>query len=171
MTQKTEWLDFASNYAQKTEAELLARSNAELTQDFDTLAAGRNICERSGDTAARTALQEQVDRVYAIRLQRDQIAARSMKQDHTPGPWRLADDMRGVGNFRVHGVEGPPGYGSVANCGTGDDGAANARLIVAAPDLLAALHAALDCIEKHVPATVFAPREMSRAAIAKATAS
>ena len=37
-------------------------------------------------------------------------------------------------------------------------------------ELLAALRGALACIEKHVPPTTFAPREMARAAIAKATA-
>ena len=47
--------------------------------------------------------------------------------------------------------------------------APNARLIAAAPELLEAYEAALECIIKHVPATEFAPREWLRAAIARAT--
>lgn len=51
-----------------------------------------------------------------------------MKQKYTPGPWRLA---------------GHPG-GEVANCCNGfGNQDANARLIAAAPDLLAALKALL----------------------------
>lgn len=48
---------------------------------------------------------------------------------------------------------------------------ANARLIAAAPDLLDACEAALIAIERHISPTEFAPREMLRAAITKATGS
>ena len=35
---------------------------------------------------------------------------------HTPTPWRIATDMRGIGNDPVHGVEAADGT-PVANCG------------------------------------------------------
>ena len=52
---------------------------------------------------------------------------------HTPGPWLVSKDMRGLGNVPVAGVEISTGF-PIANCGT--HGEANARLIAAAPDLL-----------------------------------
>jgi len=60
--------------------------------------------------------------------------------NHTPGPWHVSPDMRGVGNLPVAGVEDANDQ-AVANCGRGGDSAANARLIAAAPELLAALTA------------------------------
>ena len=56
-----------------------------------------------------------------------------MKTSHTPGPWTVAADMRGLGNVPVAGVETSAGL-AIANCGT--HGEANASLIAAAPDLL-----------------------------------
>jgi len=58
---------------------------------------------------------------------------------HTPGPWAFTDEMYGLDHMRVYGVNDHSGQG-VANCGYGDSGEAqaNARLIAAAPDLLAA---------------------------------
>jgi hypothetical protein len=49
---------------------------------------------------------------------------------HTPTPWSLATDMRGVGNVEVHGVTSEDG--DVANCGLGNVGKANAKHIVKA---------------------------------------
>lgn len=46
---------------------------------------------------------------------------------HTPTPWTQTNDMRGIGNVPVAGVESY-GHGSIANCGT--DGHANAAHIV-----------------------------------------
>ena len=90
-----------------------------------------------------------------------------MKHANTPGPWRITDEMRGVGNVRVHGVESASGHGSVANCGADDTGAANARLIAAAPDLLEALQSVADFwAGGDIPAEIDAAM---RAAIAKAT--
>jgi hypothetical protein len=80
---------------------------------------------------------------------------------HTPQPWtaeRPADLRKPVV------VSGP--YGVIARFERGCS--ANIDLFLAAPDLLAACHEALACILKHVPATEFAPRDMLRAAIAKA---
>ena len=42
-----------------------------------------------------------------------------------------------------------------------------ARRAAAYDELVCACRASLDCIEKHVPNTVFAPREMLRAVLAK----
>ena len=64
-----------------------------------------------------------------------------MTNKHTPGPWRVSVDMRGLGNVPVAGVETVEGF-SIANCGT--HGEANASLIASAPDLLEALQAMLD---------------------------
>jgi len=86
--------------------------------------------------------------------------------DHTPGPWHVCGDMirstvsnaamRSVAKVYVSQMHGKP------------EAAANARLIAAAPDLLAALkgilhtHVSSDC-RCHCPACV-----LGRAAIAKA---
>lgn len=70
---------------------------------------------------------------------------------HTPGPWEL-DDLGNVCSQAVHNIalvfssstrEGWSGsdFDTQAHC------EANARLIAAAPDLLAALQSARDCIE------------------------
>ena len=52
----------------------------------------------------------------------------------------MSDDMRGVDNLPVYGVETVEGQG-IANCGIKKDkrNLANAHLIAAAPELLAAL--------------------------------
>lgn len=54
---------------------------------------------------------------------------------HTPGPWRIATDMHGMGFTPVRGVEAADGK-PVANCGEWKDAQANAQLIAAAPELL-----------------------------------
>ena len=60
---------------------------------------------------------------------------------HTPGPWRYAK-TNGNPTHGEHMIAGAkPGYlAEVRDCGSGDV-KANARLISAAPDLLAALEA------------------------------
>jgi hypothetical protein len=79
---------------------------------------------------------------------------------HTPGPWRVVDvpgeasHVIGANNFTV--VRG--GYVS-------DMDTANARLIAAAPDLLAALQLIANFSNQDVSDMV---REIARAAIAKA---
>ena len=57
---------------------------------------------------------------------------------HTPGPWRVADNMHGINNVPVHGVVDKQGM-AIANCGNGSDSSINARMIAAAPELLDAL--------------------------------
>lgn len=91
-----------------------------------------------------------------------------MKIKHTPGPWILSDTTK-AGNRKVSGY----GWdyfanvtvrmdGTAANC---EEGEANARLIAAAPDLLAALKA---IVEFHQGSKVGkAVQETARAAIAK----
>lgn len=100
-----------------------------------------------------------------------------MKAQHTPGPWQI---QRGV----------PIGFGLVASAGlrqkivsaegvSDSEADANARLIAAAPDLLAALQAieddlsgvisvaAIDGQIERLP-SLKAARDLARAAIAKA---
>ena len=61
---------------------------------------------------------------------------------HTPGPWRYerGNGSPTTGEHMIAGAK--PGYlAEVRDCGSGDVGA-NARLIAAAPELLAALRSA-----------------------------
>lgn len=80
----------------------------------------------------------------------------------TPGPWMM-DESTG-GKFMVFVDNGTDNSPVVADKMREGD----ARLLAAAPELLSAAIAALECIERHVPATTFAPRERLRAAIATA---
>ena len=60
---------------------------------------------------------------------------------HTPGPWRVErqNPSPTTGEWMISGAK--PGYlAEVRDCGSGDV-AANAKLIAAAPDLLAAIEA------------------------------
>lgn len=100
---------------------------------------------------------------------------------HTPGPWQQIDDAAHYGKSYAATVWGPagPGYGLVADCRRCGDGGeleriANARLIAAAPELLAALKSVLPILEA-VKFTVglkgnqLKRMSAARAAIAKAT--
>jgi hypothetical protein len=53
---------------------------------------------------------------------------------HTPGPWKVREEY-------IHQIIGTDGWGAVADCAIGvrtpEEKDANARLIAAAPDLLA----------------------------------
>ena len=81
----------------------------------------------------------------------------STRTQHTPGPWKIARERNGAAYPAVRGPDG----GIVATCGyrvcpesTEDDD--NARLIAAAPDLLAACEAAagsLDVMAHHASET------------------
>ncbi len=94
---------------------------------------------------------------------------------HTPGPWRVErqNPSPTTGEWMIAGTK--PGYlAEVRDCGSGDV-QANARLIAAAPDLLAALQALvaeLDGPGKPYSSDSYAPPhfiETAKAAIAKAT--
>lgn len=99
--------------------------------------------------------------------ERDRSAKEPMSAQHTPGPWRI-----GVSSA----VEGRAFDGSwkfvafPVRGGTPDQADTNARLIAAAPELLAALKAALAEIggEGGIGAVVDVLESAGRAAIAKA---
>ena len=89
-----------------------------------------------------------------------------MTTQHTPGPWHVTGDEHGTmitDNTGEQIALWPPQGGTVEQC-------ANARLISAAPDLLAALRAMLATVhdEERDDATVAAVAA-ARAAIATAT--
>lgn len=65
------------------------------------------------------------------------------KEKHTPGPWKVAKRQRYTIDVVVPAVsKNTIGY-TIAQVSTAGEGEANARLIAAAPDLLAALEAAI----------------------------
>jgi len=67
-----------------------------------------------------------------------------MGEKHTPGPW-VAEPQVGKGAW----VTGSDGQWAALSCGTDDaNGAANARLIASAPDLLASLRQCVDAMER-----------------------
>jgi hypothetical protein len=78
---------------------------------------------------------------------------------HTPGPWEIANDMYGIGNMKVYGVECKQNgiRQPIANCGWDDRGEseANARLIAAAPEMLEALEdVELRCTQARIASTI-----------------
>ena len=94
-----------------------------------------------------------------------------MTGKHTPGPWVVGESCHTVGRLSVNAATGRPLEICMCHWVDGfddpeDEAPANARLIAAAPDLLAAAQEALACLadlggdESPVP--------MLRAAIAKA---
>ena len=99
--------------------------------------------------------------------------------EHTSGPWRILDTQIDPNNVpRVVAARG----GIAVMCvdrAMGDKGPsekemANARLIAAAPDLLAALSDALACLDESALSRTLTVRELmarsnARIAIAKAT--
>ncbi|RRV80383.1 hypothetical protein [Stutzerimonas stutzeri] len=90
-----------------------------------------------------------------------------MSNGHTPGPWSIDKEERWV----IHEPEGKSGTLVVPEIYLDDDEAiANARLIAAAPELLAALESAQMALMgyTHQNAVTLAALEKARAAIAKA---
>lgn len=87
-----------------------------------------------------------------------------MQTQHTPGPWRYCK-TNGSPTHGEHVIAGSkPGYlAEVRDCGSGDVGA-NARLIAAAPELLAALVELRDWYTEHTGL----PAVAANAVIAKA---
>lgn len=69
----------------------------------------------------------------------------SNQHQHTPGPWDLPNAAARHGSVLVSARRGDSWDGMIATCDAGDyarsaaEGLANARLIAAAPDLLASL--------------------------------
>ena len=100
-----------------------------------------------------------------------------MSTKHTPGPWTIGQPSEygthnanhifagGDGIAHVYGIAMHTTLEEAAKMSRSAEGLANARLLAAAPDLLEALRAVLDCGSAiHEPAYM-----AGRAAIAKAT--
>lgn len=99
-------------------------------------------------------------------------AHRPITNEATPGPWTVIDN-----SWEVSTVYGPDGE-AVAECPINSIVTeetqfeheavkeANARLISAAPDMLAALENLVNCFEKHRPKAYW---DAARTAITKAT--
>ena len=81
---------------------------------------------------------------------------------HTPGPWVVYRGVQHQGEFIIHKDATDIAVTRFAN----GDCNANARLIAAAPELLAALEACLAVPNKNRPDYIW---DNARAAIAKAT--
>lgn len=92
-----------------------------------------------------------------------------MQTQHTPGPWRYCK-TNGSPTHGEHVIAGAkPGYlAEVRDCGSGDVGA-NARLIAAAPELLAALQAIVSSCGVRIDDPRVLHFDAAYAAIAKAT--
>lgn len=93
---------------------------------------------------------------------------------YTPGPWQFTTNMIGINNMRVFGVEeiNDDFTQGIANCGYGEGSEANARLIAAAPELLAALQSLVELLaddESHMLPEEHLMIGNAREAIAKAT--
>lgn len=95
---------------------------------------------------------------------------------HTPGPWvavNVGSDDEPMMEVRAARIAGQPPRHSVAICATGDSPQemenANARLIAAAPDLLAALKKARVAVSAYSPDPT-EPLDEIDAALAKAEA-
>lgn len=90
---------------------------------------------------------------------------------HTPGPWEIVPfaktNVRQVGGDR--GVASCGGYATTMRGDVAAENEANARLIAAAPDLLAACKLALfQTDEPYAPHNVDNARKLLEAAVAKA---
>ena len=94
-----------------------------------------------------------------------------MTQQHTPGPWtgEPAGEAMGIATFQVATLRDANGVSEVTARPV--FGEANARLIAAAPELLAALKVIVltPGILAHLEATDPMALDQARAAIAKAT--
>jgi hypothetical protein len=98
---------------------------------------------------------------------------------HTPGPWEFVPKLTASENHKGFFIRAQKatrdGKWALADVQPGDEdgriGTANARLIAAAPDLLAALQVARGYVDDHQGRHSVADLEMVDAAIAKATGS
>ena len=89
-----------------------------------------------------------------------------MTAKHTPGPWTIVDPEAGGWCVQSRDMTSKARNGGfVSAVCPGPDGPANARLIAAAPDMLAALER-LEAVRE--PGDEIAALEQARAAIAKA---
>lgn len=86
---------------------------------------------------------------------------------HTPGPWHISD------NGEEFGIYPPDGISPIGFVDYGNSGDANAKLIAAAPDMLATLKSVRSAIVEKAPDTLWADLigtavDVIDAAIAKA---
>ncbi len=87
---------------------------------------------------------------------------------HTQGPFHREGCAIMAGKVQV-GLVLRDSFGNNPCPASANEVKANGDLFTAAPELLIAAQKALECILKHVPANVFAPRLLLQEAIAKAT--
>lgn len=95
-----------------------------------------------------------------------------MKLTHTPGPWKAVDAFVENNPNRWLVARGGWGGPNIADCGPGAE--ADARLIAAAPELLAACRIALanaTAGEQLTPLGLKAIADAARSALSKATGS
>ncbi|MEA3233864.1 hypothetical protein OP492_04265 [Pseudomonas mosselii] len=93
------------------------------------------------------------------------------ERKHTPGPWTELPRTECIAISGQDKAKLQLGFVNSSNPDRVAEGEANAKLIAAAPDLLAALEMALDGCENHHPldADIHSWQDAARAAIAKAT--
>jgi hypothetical protein len=104
------------------------------------------------------------------------MGARDMSAQHTLGPWKFigTDPAEGGDWFWINTQPNPAMRGFTKNIGvvngsqSDPEQLANARLIAAAPELLAALWAALSAANEMGLSSAYFPRPLIEAAIAKA---
>lgn len=92
----------------------------------------------------------------------------STKTKHTPGPWTAAPNAESGGYSIWCGADTPAEEGIAATLVGTENEEANARLIAAAPDLLAFAEWAVSLISAEYPQQQEVWLEQGRAAIAKA---
>lgn len=111
-----------------------------------------------------TAITEDFAIIYNHGLYND---IKPMKTQHTPGPWKLAVGVIGPDKVWMEDSQG----NETMIC-RGVENEHDARLIAAAPELLAALQRltrAMDDYDGDIPADINSPHHQALAAIAKAT--
>jgi hypothetical protein len=92
---------------------------------------------------------------------------------HSLGPWQQLDNAAGYGPNYAAAVWGPkgPGYGLIAHCSpngiANEQNIADAKLIAAAPDLLAALELLVEAVEIDCSIFTDQPMKTSRLGIAQ----
>jgi len=113
-------------------------------------------CAHGSLERAETILEQLVS--YAAMMLPDSELAKppvltASKPQHTPGEWKAVG--RRIEHSELNGFSGKyriaDAYAntSLANCPTYEEAEANARLIAAAPDLLAALVATMNCLAEY----------------------
>ena len=94
---------------------------------------------------------------------------------HAPGPWKFDRNGIGIPTIRAVNPRSGPSFDDIAKvAGLGNanekEQLANAHLIAAAPDMLAALKCVIACLSQNrtYPADIAYAKKVARAAIVKA---